>query len=78
MTGALTNLVAALAAGKRRQADAFAVIGLVALVTGAACSAAIVTYARSAALLPPLVALMLVIAVRARYHRSEARGRASV
>jgi uncharacterized membrane protein YoaK (UPF0700 family) len=72
LTGALTNLVMALATGKRRQVDAFAMIALVALVAGAACSAAIVTSARSAALLPPLAALVLVFAVRARHHRAAA------
>ncbi|HWG25561.1 YoaK family protein [Actinospica sp.] len=70
MTGALTNLVMALATGRWRQADPSAAIGLVALVAGAACSAAIVTYARSAALLPPLVALALAVAVRARHART--------
>ena len=59
MTGALTNLVMSFTAGKRRDADAAAAIGLVALVAGAACGAAIVTYAPAAALLPPLAAVLL-------------------
>lgn len=73
MTGALTALVEALATGRGKSADASAVAGLIALVAGAACGAVLVRYASQAALLPPLAALLVVVAVKLRQHRREAR-----
>lgn len=71
MTGALTTLVEALATGKHRTADASAVVGLLALVAGAACGAVIVAHASRFALLPPLAALALVVAIKTGHHRAE-------
>jgi uncharacterized membrane protein YoaK (UPF0700 family) len=71
MTGALTALVEALAAGGRRTADPSAVVGLLALVAGAACTAVLLQHARLLALLPPLASLVLVVAVKLREHRAE-------
>ena len=71
MTGALTALVEALATGGRRTADASAVVGLLALVAGAACSAVLVVHARPAALLPPLATLATVVVIKLRQHRAE-------
>ena len=73
MTGALTALVEALATGGHRSADASAALGLVTLVAGAACSAVLVVHAPATALLPPLVSLLLVVAVKLRQHRREAQ-----
>ncbi|HTR92804.1 MAG TPA: YoaK family protein [Trebonia sp.] len=73
MTGALTALVEALSTGRHRSADASAVVGLVALVAGAACGAVLIRHATRAALLPPLAALLLVVAVKLWQHRREAR-----
>jgi uncharacterized membrane protein YoaK (UPF0700 family) len=73
MTGALTTLVEELSAGGRRSADASAAVGLIALIAGAACSAVLVEHAAWAALLPPLAALLLVIAIKARHHGAEGR-----
>jgi len=73
MTGALTALVEALATGRGNSADASAVAGLIALVAGAACGAVLVRYASQAALLPPLAALLVVVAAKLRQHRREGR-----
>jgi uncharacterized membrane protein YoaK (UPF0700 family) len=73
MTGALTALVEALATGRHRAADPSAATGLIALVAGAACSAVLVEYASRVALLPPLAALLLVVAIKLRHHRTERR-----
>jgi uncharacterized membrane protein YoaK (UPF0700 family) len=73
MTGALTALVEALATGSRRSADASAVIGLLTLVAGAACSAVLVVHARPVALLPPAATLALVVLIKLREHRAEER-----
>jgi uncharacterized membrane protein YoaK (UPF0700 family) len=73
MTGALTALVEALATGRGRTADVSAAAGLIALVAGAACSAALVAHASRAALLPPLATLLLVVAIKLRHHRAERR-----
>lgn len=73
MTGALTALVEALATGRGKSADASSVAGLIALVAGAACGAVLVRYASQAALLPPLAALLVVVAVKLRQHRREGR-----
>jgi uncharacterized membrane protein YoaK (UPF0700 family) len=69
MTGALTTLIEALCRGRR--ADPSAVYGLVGLVSGAAFSAALVTSLRPAAMLPALVAVAVVIAVKLRDHGRE-------
>jgi uncharacterized membrane protein YoaK (UPF0700 family) len=76
MTGALTALVEALVTGRRKSADASAVVGLLALVVGAACGAVLIRHATRAALLPPLAALLLVVAVKLWQHRREARAHA--
>jgi uncharacterized membrane protein YoaK (UPF0700 family) len=73
MTGALTALVEAVATGRGKSADASAVAGLMALVAGAACGAVLARYASQTALLPPLAALLVVVAVKLRQHRREAR-----
>ena len=73
MTGALTALVEALATGRHRSADPSAATGLIALVAGAACSALLVQHASRLALLPPLAALLLVVAIKLRHHRTERR-----
>jgi uncharacterized membrane protein YoaK (UPF0700 family) len=73
MTGALTALVEALSTGRGKSADASAVAGLIALVAGAACGAVLIRFATRAALLPPLAALLLVVAVKLRQHRQEER-----
>ena len=73
MTGALTALIEALATGRHRSADASAVVGLIALVAGAACSAVLVQHASRVALLPPLAALLLVVGIKLRHHRTERR-----
>jgi len=71
MTGALTALVEALSTGGRRTADASAVVGLLCLVAGGACSAVLVEHASRAALLPPLAALAVVVAIMLRRHTKE-------
>jgi uncharacterized membrane protein YoaK (UPF0700 family) len=71
MTGALTTLIEALCRGRR--ADPSAVFGLVGLVSGAAVSAALVTRLRPAALLPALLAIAVVLAVKLRDHSQEDR-----
>ncbi len=76
MTGALTALVEAVATGRGKSADTSAVAGLVALVAGAACGAVLVRYASQTALLPPLAALLVVVAVKLRQHWREARASA--
>ncbi|TVZ00749.1 DUF1275 domain-containing protein [Trebonia kvetii] len=76
MTGALTALIEALVTGRRKSADASAVVGLLALVAGAACGAVLIRYASRTALLPPLAALLLVVAVKLWQHRREARAHA--
>ena len=73
MTGALTALIEALATGRPQSADASAAAGLIALVAGAACGAALVEQASRAALLPPLAALLLVVVIKLRHHRAERR-----
>jgi uncharacterized membrane protein YoaK (UPF0700 family) len=73
MTGALTALVETLATGRHRSVDASAAVGLLALVTGAACSAVLVEHAPRVALLPPLASLLLVVFIKARHHRAEER-----
>jgi uncharacterized membrane protein YoaK (UPF0700 family) len=75
MTGALTTLVGALAAG-RRPKDGLAITGgLAALVCGALCSAFLVVHCRGVALVPPLVAVVVVAALKAREHSSAAPSR---
>jgi uncharacterized membrane protein YoaK (UPF0700 family) len=69
LTGALTTLIEALCRGRR--ADPSAVYGLGGLVSGAAISAALVTSLRPAALLPALVAIAVVIAVKLHDHGRE-------
>jgi uncharacterized membrane protein YoaK (UPF0700 family) len=76
MTGALTALVEALVTGRRKSADASSVVGLLALVVGAACGAVLIRHATRAALLPPLAALLLVVAVKLWQHRREGRAHA--
>lgn len=71
MTGALTALVEALATGRRRGAGLSAPAGLMALVAGAAFSALLVEHASRIALLPPLAAVSLVVAVKMRHHSTE-------
>lgn len=71
MTGALTNLVEALATGQARKADPTAAVGLAALVAGAACGAVLIRHARPAALLPALAAIVLVVLIKGRHHRTE-------
>jgi uncharacterized membrane protein YoaK (UPF0700 family) len=71
MTGALTALVEALATGRRRSVDMSAPVGLLALVVGAACSVLLVEHASRIALLPPLAAVSLVVAVKMRHHSME-------
>jgi uncharacterized membrane protein YoaK (UPF0700 family) len=73
MTGALTALVEALVTGRGRSADASAVVGLLALVAGAACGAVLIRHATRAALLPPLAALLLVVVIKLWQHRREER-----
>ena len=73
MTGALTALVEALSTGGRRTADPSAAVGLLCLVAGGACSAVLVEHASRAALLPPLAALALVVAIMLRRHANEER-----
>jgi uncharacterized membrane protein YoaK (UPF0700 family) len=77
MTGALTTLIEALATGRRKAVDVSALYGLPALIAGAAVGAVLVTHAKYFALLPPLVAVLLVVAVKARHHRAEAAARDS-
>lgn len=71
MTGALTNLVEALATGKGRRADPTAALGLATLVVGAACATILIRHARPAALLPALAAIALVVLIKGRHHRAE-------
>jgi uncharacterized membrane protein YoaK (UPF0700 family) len=71
MTGALTTLIEALATGRHRALDLSALYGLPALIAGAAVGAVLVTHARYFALLPALVAVLLVVAVKLRHHRAE-------
>jgi uncharacterized membrane protein YoaK (UPF0700 family) len=73
MTGALTALVEALATGRARGVDASAAVGLVSLVVGAASGALLVEHASRLALLPPLAALLLVVAIKTRHHDTERR-----
>jgi uncharacterized membrane protein YoaK (UPF0700 family) len=73
MTGALTNLIEAIATGRARQADPTALIGLVTLVAGAACSAVLFEHARALALLPCLLAVGAVAIVKLRHHARERR-----
>ena len=77
MTGALTELIEALAAGHRRPGNASAVIGLLALVVGATCGAVLVEHARAAALLPALASLVLVVVIKLRQHRAERQAAAA-
>jgi uncharacterized membrane protein YoaK (UPF0700 family) len=78
MTGALTTLIEALSTQGRRAVDPAALAGLLCLVAGAACSALLVAHASRAALLPPLVAVALVIVVKLRDHRDEQRANGTV
>jgi uncharacterized membrane protein YoaK (UPF0700 family) len=78
MTGALTTLIEALSTQGRRAVDPAALVGLLCLVAGAACSALLVAHASRAALLPPLVAVALVIVVKLRDHRDEQRANGTV
>jgi uncharacterized membrane protein YoaK (UPF0700 family) len=71
MTGALTTLIEALCRGRR--ADPSAVFGLAGLVSGAAVSAALITSLRPAALLPALLAVVVVLAVKLRDHGRQDR-----
>jgi uncharacterized membrane protein YoaK (UPF0700 family) len=71
MTGALTTLIEALATGRRQTVDMSAIWGLPALIAGAAVGAVLVTHARYFAFLPPLIAVLLVVAVKLRHHRAE-------
>lgn len=73
MTGALTALVEALATGRHRAVDASALIGLTALVAGAACGAVLDVHAARLALLPALASLALVVVIKTRDHRAEGR-----
>jgi uncharacterized membrane protein YoaK (UPF0700 family) len=66
MTGALTTLIEALCRGRR--ADPSAVFGLAGLISGAAVSAALITSLRPAAVLPALLAVVAVLAVKLRDH----------
>jgi uncharacterized membrane protein YoaK (UPF0700 family) len=75
MTGALTTLIEALATGRHRALDVSAVFGLPALIAGAAAGAVLVTHARYFALVPPLVAVLLVVTVKSGHHQSERRDR---
>ncbi len=76
MTGALTALIEALVTGRRRSADASAIVGLLALVAGASCGAVLIRYASWTALLPPLAALLLVVVIKLWQHRREGRAQA--
>jgi uncharacterized membrane protein YoaK (UPF0700 family) len=76
MTGALTELIEALATGRRR-ANTSAVVGLLALVVGATCGALLVEHARPAALLPALASLVLVVVIKTREHHAERRAAAA-
>jgi uncharacterized membrane protein YoaK (UPF0700 family) len=71
MTGALAILIEALCRGRR--ADPSAVFGFAGLISGAAGSAALITSLRPAALLPALLAVAMVIAVKLRDHGREDR-----
>ncbi len=71
MTGALTNLVEALATGRAQNADPTAAVGLTALVAGAACGTILIVHARPAALLPALAAVVLVVLIKGRHHQAE-------
>jgi uncharacterized membrane protein YoaK (UPF0700 family) len=71
MTGALTNVIEAMATGQPRQADPTALIGLLTLVAGAACSAVLFEHARALALLPSLLAVGAVAVVKLRHHAQE-------
>jgi uncharacterized membrane protein YoaK (UPF0700 family) len=73
MTGALTALVEALSTGRARGADMSAVVSLVTLIAGAASGALLVEQASRLALLPPLAALLLVVAIKTRHHDAERR-----
>jgi uncharacterized membrane protein YoaK (UPF0700 family) len=78
MTGALTALVEALSTGRARGVDASAAAGLVTLVVGAASGALLVEHASRLALLPPLAALLLVVAIKTRHHDTERRTQEAV
>jgi uncharacterized membrane protein YoaK (UPF0700 family) len=71
MTGALTNVIEAIATGQPRRADPMALIGLFTLVAGAACSAVLFEHARALALLPSLLAVGAVAIVKLRHHARE-------
>jgi uncharacterized membrane protein YoaK (UPF0700 family) len=71
MTGALTNVIEAIVTGQPRQADPTALIGLLTLVAGAACSALLFEHARALALLPSLLAVGAVAIVKLRHHARE-------
>ncbi|HEX4832592.1 MAG TPA: YoaK family protein [Trebonia sp.] len=77
MTGALTALIEGLATGRRQAAELAAAVGLACLVAGAALTAVLVVHARDYALLAPLAAVALVVAVKAAHHRAEERARAA-
>jgi uncharacterized membrane protein YoaK (UPF0700 family) len=71
MTGALTNVIEAIATGQARRVDLTALIGLLTLVAGAACSALLFEHARALALLPSLLAVGAVAVVKLRHHARE-------
>jgi uncharacterized membrane protein YoaK (UPF0700 family) len=71
MTGALTNVIESIATGQARQADPTALIGLLTLVAGAACSAVLFEHARALALLPSLLAVGAVAVVKLWHHARE-------
>jgi uncharacterized membrane protein YoaK (UPF0700 family) len=73
MTGALTALVEALSTGRARGVEVPAAVGLVTLVAGAASGALLVEHASRVALLLPLAALLLVVAIKTRHHGAERR-----
>ena len=68
MTGALTTVIEAVVTGQPRQADPTALIGLLTLVAGAACSAVLFEHARALALLPSLLAVGTVTVVKLTHH----------
>jgi uncharacterized membrane protein YoaK (UPF0700 family) len=71
MTGALTTVIEAIVTGQPRQADPTALIGLLTLVAGAACSAVLFEHARALALLPSLLAVGAVAVVKLWHHARE-------
>jgi uncharacterized membrane protein YoaK (UPF0700 family) len=74
MTGALTSLVEALTTGRPLGSSVPAAMGLISLVAGAMSGAVLVEHARQFALLPPLLAILLVVAMKTRHHRTERYG----